>query len=176
MAHYQQIPKITVVFLGFPSSANVSAGAGPARTVVTELPATDPRAPRAPVMLDIIAKLKREHFANDHSIDLSRASVYRGPPDFSQIRPSSPLGMLSNGDFLLVVCSSLPKNLQTPNSAGTISQAARIPTQPPPRIQTRSLDTEPQYMDAISPWDQTPSTRSLRIITTSSSIPITRRI
>ncbi|KAJ3209263.1 hypothetical protein HDU67_006298 [Dinochytrium kinnereticum] len=113
MAYNHHVPKITLVFVGFPSANQGPSGAGPARTVMTDLPIVDPRSPRPPSMLDIIARVKKEHFANDHSIDLSRASVYTGPPEFALVRPSNPAGILRDGDFLLVVCSGGSKGIES---------------------------------------------------------------
>ncbi|KAI8854067.1 hypothetical protein BC829DRAFT_241660 [Chytridium lagenaria] len=143
---YQQLPKITVVFLGFPSSSNPSAaGPEPARIVVSDLPPSNPARPIT--LFDIIAKLKRDHFFNDPCIDMSRAIVYRGPPDFFQMTPSSPVGLLGNGDFLLVVCSNSP-NLQTSQSTALVlSQHAH-------RLQPAAIQNRAIVSANLSPWDQ----------------------
>jgi hypothetical protein len=52
---------------------------------------------------DLLNKAKKEHFAKDRSIDVSMVSVYTGPPEYSFLKLNSPLGLLRDGEVLVVV-------------------------------------------------------------------------
>ncbi|KAJ3100956.1 Ca(2+)-dependent cysteine protease [Phlyctochytrium bullatum] len=128
----QGLPKVTLVFLGFPSAGTTTPG--PARTAIADIPRSTAPTSRPPTLLDIVHRAKKEQFAADAGLDLSRATVYMGPPAFAQVRPSTPAEMLRDGDFLVVVCAVQKKE-----------EAA---------IKPRGMTaTSP---DAMSPWDQAP--------------------
>ncbi|KAJ3104728.1 Ca(2+)-dependent cysteine protease [Phlyctochytrium planicorne] len=148
-------PRVTLVFLGFPPAHNQApTGSGASRRAIVDIPSSNGSKPAT--LLDIIARAKREQFADDHAVDLSRASVYTGPPDFAQVRPSTSAGLLRDGDFLMVVCCLPPKNGSLPGGEGAASASARR-NQPPP-IQTRELNSpQSEYGYPMSPWDANPA-------------------
>ncbi|KAJ3091114.1 Ca(2+)-dependent cysteine protease [Quaeritorhiza haematococci] len=107
----QVIPRVTVIFLGFPPSApqQQKSEVGPARKIICEItPNTASASSANRTITDILREARDRYFVDDAGINnkdvaLSRAGVYTGPPDFALLPRHCPVGVLRDGDVIVVV-------------------------------------------------------------------------
>ncbi|KAJ3394664.1 Ca(2+)-dependent cysteine protease [Lobulomyces angularis] len=138
--------KIQIVFLGFHSTTNTSSS--PAQRILTVLPKHDTK-----TITEYLNEIRKLHFKDCQSITenaIKNSAIYTGPPDFCHVLGMQNIGILSDGEILLVCNGSnsiteqeftsraitasdikkLPKALAELN----IKDLPALPTSKPPQI------------------------------------------
>ncbi|TPX34015.1 hypothetical protein SmJEL517_g03260 [Synchytrium microbalum] len=108
-----EVPRVTVVFLGFKSATNPSSA--PPRKVVAELKSNR----ESQTVLDLLQDTCERYFADDEELDPTSAYIYTG--DFSLLPKKSPAGVLRDGDFVVAVSAPIPADTKGKKSAPAAS-------------------------------------------------------
>ncbi|KAI8813408.1 hypothetical protein BJ742DRAFT_483165 [Cladochytrium replicatum] len=111
LQHQTAPARVTVIFIGFPSSNSTStinapdlASTFPARRIVVEVPV----ATKASYTIDdFLSHIKSTHLAADHGIHLDSV-LYCGPPGFSIVTRQQSVSVLRDGEYLIVAACGAP--------------------------------------------------------------------
>ncbi|KAI8810262.1 hypothetical protein BJ742DRAFT_198235 [Cladochytrium replicatum] len=111
LQHQTAPARVTVIFIGFPSSKSTAtinapdlASNFPARRIVVEVPATT----KASYTIDdFLSHIKSTHLASDHGIYLDSV-LYSGPPGFSIVTRQQSVSVLRDGEYLIVAACGAP--------------------------------------------------------------------